>query len=528
MMRSLTLLLAGLGVLSVGSQLSAAPASALINQPWAARHGLTRAWYANVQMDRSRGQITHLVLDEGILFVQTNQAMVHAMDAETGQTIWAMQIGKPGDPDMPVDARGDYVAVINGSVLYILNRYDGKLLWQKKLIGCPGAGPGLSDRQVYVPMIDGDVYTYPLKPADKPILKIEGLDEKKGADAAAKGAAKPAPADNPSAAPAAEAGHVAAGSSKGAKAAEPLNPKEEQARRQSLRLSQEFLPALVCPSVGQAFTRPLVTTQSTGEESIAWTTSRGFLYMGKLFENRFAVKYRLTTGGPIATEPTYLPSDVNIVGNSGVIFGTSEDGFVYAIRETDGELVWRFSTGEPITERSGVIGLRVYVPTQSEGMYCLNAETGEQLWWAPNIKRFIAASKDRVYTMDRIGWMVVLNAATGARLDTFDISGTPIRMTNDTNDRLYLATTSGLVQCLHEIDVPQPIQHQEILRQERAKQAEQRAAEKEAAKGKEGAAQPPAEGQAPAAGQPAGQAPAADPFGGANPPAAANEDPFNQ
>lgn len=490
MMRHLSLIIAWLGVLALGGPQTTAPAAEMINENLAAQHGLTRAWYAQVQLDRNRGRVTHVVLADGVLLVQTSQAMVHALNAETGQTLWVVQMGTPGYPDVPGYVHGDYVAVINGSTLFILNRHDGKLLWQKKLEGSPSAGPGLSDRQVYVPMIDGLVYTYPLKPVAKPILKIEGEEEKKPAATADKAAAKPAAAKpaRPAATGAKQPGRAAATETAGAKPESDQSPKEElsaekeQQRRESLRLSQEFVPGLACPSTGQVYTRPLVTLQATGAENVAWTTSRGFLFMGKLFENHFTSVYRLTTGGPMSTEPTYLPRDANIVGDSGVIFGSSEDGFVYAIREVDGSLLWRFSTGEPIVERSVVIGLHVLVPTQLEGMYCLNAENGEQVWWTSGIRRFVAASKERLYTIDAVGRMVVLNARTGARLDAFDVSTLPIRLTNDMTDRIYLTTPTGLIQCLHERELREPIRHREVLLQERAKEAEQRASQQEAAK----------------------------------------------
>lgn len=500
MTRVVTLVVVWLGVVGVGGQLTATRAAELIDSTWAARHGLTRAWFGQAQLDPARGRITHLGLAEGTLLVQTSRGLVQAMDAQTGQPQWSMQVGTPGYPDMPADAHGDYVAAVNGSTLYILNRYDGKLLWQKKLEGPPGAGPGLSDHHVYVALVDGLVYAYPLKPMARPEIPTNDEGEKKKSGGSSEKPAAKAPASAKAQAkagagstaaatgikapakPGAEPPAAGAGAAPAAKtAAVPVSPEDEQKRRSSLRLSQETIVGLACSSIGQVFTRPLVTAQSTGEENIAWTTSRGYLFMGRLFENRFSVTYRLSTGGPMSTEPTYLPRDANITGDSGVIYGASEDGFVYAIRQTDGKLLWRFSTGEPITERLAVIGLRIYVPTRTEGMFCLNAETGEHIWTTPNVRRFIAASRDRLYTIDQVGWMVVLNAQTGARLDSFDVSGTPIRLTNDVTDRIYLASPSGLIQCLHEIDAPEPIRHREILIEQRAKLAEERAAQ-EAAK----------------------------------------------
>jgi hypothetical protein len=35
----------------------------------------------------------------------------------------------------------------------------------------------------------------------------------------------------------------------------------------------------------------------------------------------------------------------------------------------------------------------------------------------------------------------------------------PIKMINFQTDRIYLASDTGLIQCLHEIELPQPLNH---------------------------------------------------------------------
>src|SRR5438132_4061132 len=76
---------AAVGLMSCGL---AGPARAvnaaelLVPQTAAERHGLTRAWFAQMPVG-GRSRITDIVLDEGTLFVQTSAAMLHAIDAET-------------------------------------------------------------------------------------------------------------------------------------------------------------------------------------------------------------------------------------------------------------------------------------------------------------------------------------------------------------------------------------------------------------------------------------------------------------
>ena len=56
----------------------------VVSQAEAQRHGLTRAWYAQADVSRMVGEIVDTTLSDGVLFVQTSRARLHAIDAETG------------------------------------------------------------------------------------------------------------------------------------------------------------------------------------------------------------------------------------------------------------------------------------------------------------------------------------------------------------------------------------------------------------------------------------------------------------
>ena len=173
-------------------------------------------------------------------------------------------------------------------------------------------------------------------------------------------------------------------------------------------------------------------------------------------------------------------------------------------------------------EPAAPIADKVYVTTQLGGMYCLAVQTGQQLWWTPGIMRFIAASKDRVYGEDANGNIVVLHAQTGGRLDVIPAAGLPIKMMNLQTDRLYLASESGLVQCLHEIELEKPILHRP---KPAPKPVEPKPKKTTPAKTEQPGATPepsPVDSTDPFSSQ-GGGTPAADPFGTGTAPAA---DPF--
>ena len=420
------LALAMIGVLFPSDQLLAEYRSEIISETVATRHGLTRAWHAQVQLDLGRSRVKHIVLDRGTLFVQTDRAMLQAIDAETGQTLWAVQVGQRNHPSLAPSANGEVVAVINGSTLYIVSRFTGKLLWKSGIDGAPGAGAELSDWRAYVVLTDGKMLAYRLEEARR-------TSEDRKLD--------------PEATPEDEEAVAAKG-------------------REDYRLKQERVPTLSCQSWGRALVQPVVTRQNAGEEFVAWPTDRGYMFVARInrkTETEFAIEYKLTTEAGIAARPSYLQPNPNVPGDPGLIFIPSRDGFVHALDDKNGSALWRFSTGEPILERVAVIGQNVYVSTQPGGMYCLGSKTGIQHWWAPQVMQFIAAAKERIYAADKLGRMLVIDARTGARIDALDIISHPIRLMNLQTDRIYLASETGLVQCFHEIEQVGPLDHLQPL-----------------------------------------------------------------
>ena len=397
--------------------------SELISETTAARHGLTRPWFTQVELDRARGRLRNLVLRDGTLYAQTDKAVVQAIDAETGKTLWSRQVGSPQYLTMSPGIHRDFVAVINGSRLFVLNRYNGDLLLETELTGSPGAGPALSAKRVYIPLVNGQLVAYRLAPPEADTQESEV---------------------NPS-----------DGTSK-------EKETTEQQRRWNLSLEQNLASPLFCQSFGRAMVQPLVTQETPDVENVVWPTDRGYLNLGQIdrqMENHLALKYRLQTDAAIVGQPAYFPPDPNVSGDSGLIVTTSRDGYVYVFREKDGEPLWRFSTGEPIVESPTAVDGRVYVTMQLGGMYCLAIKTGKELWFAPNLLQFVAASKTRVYATDRIGRLLVLDAQSGVRLDSIATEKMPIKLMNTDNDRIYLADEMGLIQCLHEVELTEPVVH---------------------------------------------------------------------
>lgn len=189
-------------------------------------------------------------------------------------------------------------------------------------------------------------------------------------------------------------------------------------------------------TMGRPTTQPVILNHS-----VAWATDRGHVYVGSVNDGK--AKYRVETKDNVVSTPGFLPPDK--------IFVTSQDGYLYSVRETRGGINWRFSTGESISH--GPIGVRdtVYAIADSGTMYAIDAEAGVEKWTTSGIRGFIAATDDRLYCTDITASLVVIDSRSGSRVASISAPELEVRMVNTETDRIIVGTPSGLLQCFREI-----------------------------------------------------------------------------
>ena len=140
------------------------------------RYGLTRPWFTQIQMDRGRDRVASVVFDGKLIIVQTKQGMIQAIDGESGDTVWVAHVGNSQLFTSPIGVGPKHVAVVNGSQLFVFDKKNGKLVWNRKLLGGVIGGPGLSEDYVFVPKVDGNLEAYSLdKP--KPWKEVRLMDD---------------------------------------------------------------------------------------------------------------------------------------------------------------------------------------------------------------------------------------------------------------------------------------------------------------------------------------------------------------
>jgi outer membrane protein assembly factor BamB len=182
---------------------------------------------------------------------------------------------------------------------------------------------------------------------------------------------------------------------------------------------------------------------------------------GKLYASRadFSLSlYRWTTGGPV-TAP---------LGAHGTrtLLVPSLDKSLYAVDLFTGETKWNYPTGAPVEQEPLVAGDEVFVVNREGILASINALNGEANWQISTLGGpLLGVTANRVYLESRDGDLFIVDRSTGQMLfdprATHERAGVNIREfqlgpTNRLNDRIYIASKSGMLTCLRETGAVRP------------------------------------------------------------------------
>jgi len=400
----------------------------LIDETRAQAQGLTRAWFSQAQLDRSQDKIESVTFDRraeeknGILFLQTQLGTIQAFDSETGEVLWVNHVGSPQHPTTPIGVGPNHVAVLNGSDLYVFDRLTGKFILKRQMEEIVGGAPGVSGELAFVPCVNGVLETIS--------LKKEGYVKDNNADGKEEG----------------------------------RSSKVEQQRWKHMSSAPIMVQPLVTPSVGD---KP---------EHIGWSNNRGNFFVAST--SPLEMLYFFPTRDRITATAAYAPPNNNHnLRPSGHFYLGSLDGYLYKIQETTGNVIWRFPTGEPILDTPLATRDRIYATTEHGGLYCVmdditggsrltddansdsSDNTDQQIWRTKDITRVLAATPDRVFGLDNLGNIRMLDSETGRNLGVLQTEDVSFSVINHVNDRIYLVTDAGVVQCLHDRQYSKPHYH---------------------------------------------------------------------
>lgn len=97
------------------------------------------------------------------LLSTASDGAVELMDAESGKSLWATQVGQIGQPTFPATINDKFVVVTNGSTIYLLETATGKSFASFRSEDAPGEAAFEMNGRVYLVAITGRVLSYAIE-----------------------------------------------------------------------------------------------------------------------------------------------------------------------------------------------------------------------------------------------------------------------------------------------------------------------------------------------------------------------------
>ncbi len=201
---------------------------------------------------------------------------------------------------------------------------------------------------------------------------------------------------------------------------------------------------------------PILARPVPAVQVVAFASQDGKAYVA--LADPSTMLYRFAAGGPISTSMGTFGSRTLLI--------PSADKNLYAVDLLNAETKWTFPSGAAIVQEPLVANDDVYVANAQGQMSALDAETGLPRWTTSTQGgRLLAVGAKRIYLNSSDRDLFLIDRATGRTLadprSTRDRSGVRLRefnldVTNSLNDRLYFATSSGMVLAIREIGAVQP------------------------------------------------------------------------
>jgi hypothetical protein len=325
----------------------------------------------------------------------TDRGVIHALDGETGQTLWTQDIGSPGFPTTAATANDSFVALCNGSTIYMLDRRNGQILWSRRAIGAVAAGPAITEEMVAVPMLNGAVENY----------RVEG--QRTGPNIyKSKGSIFVAPVPTArSVAWTTDLGHMYVTDASTGK------PRFRLEASDTIVGGVAYLPP-----------RYLFTASFDG-------------YAYGVDEISGDQLWRYSSGSTISQTPVAIGESVFVV---------TDQAELHAIDA---------NTGGPKEVKSKQRLAAEAAAAMDPAAAAVPPPSNEpRVNWpvVRGIKSIISASPTRLYCLGRPGQLMIVDIRSGALLGVMQIGVQDVVLHNQATDRLILGTSAGLVQCLQE------------------------------------------------------------------------------
>jgi outer membrane protein assembly factor BamB len=407
------------------------------------RLNLKMAWSANVPMDGRRDRFSSIQVDSGQLIIQTRSGLVTVLDGETGRYLWRARPGRSYQQEIRPAFNSRAVFATDSMTMFSLDRNTGAEQWEYPIPTALATDPIADEGKIYICTMVARVTAFylpvPGGPVRPPTETGKGLEAAKDTTAFA-----PSP-------------------SRG-------TPPVQGPAEARLTMAWDFNSARRLDFPPAASPDALLIVNPTGQFQGLAKSPR------ELTPNEL---YRSPGESPLSAPPGQA-EDIAYLG--------AQDGHVYAVGIASGKLLWRYTPGTPTTRRPFAVQVTdgdrtdrdLYVTAEDKGLARINQDNGEPQWsihkadFSPEADRVLAVNPKFVYATDRSGRLLVLDRRNGAVLSRYDVHDYVVPVTNEDDDRVYLASNDGLIVCLHDKDYVQPLAYRKGVNRPGGKSLQER------------------------------------------------------
>ncbi len=312
----------------------------------------------------------------------TQNGILETTDAETGTMLWRTEAGKSSLPMFGPGVSDDFVAVTNGNVLFVYELETGNLVITRDLAFTPTSSPSVLLGKAIVPSVDGRLVAYDIKSkTTAPSIIRSGIENRLGTTISADRQFL----------------------------AWPTGVRLVMARMEKVGNDQNSKTSSSIPKLwaSASLNEPILSSAVATQKGFLASTVEGtVLHCSTEREGTFLWKSRL------AVRVSQSP-----VVNKELAFVVSDEGFLFALRMSDGTDAW-----------------------------------GHQ---PANVQNIIAIGKRNIYVKDSRNTLLAIDLATGLDAGRTN-SVLPLVVPNSISDRLFFVTNRGQVTCLREEDATTP------------------------------------------------------------------------
>lgn len=229
------------------------------------------------------------------------------------------------------------------------------------------------------------------------------------------------------------------------------NLKDKDPVSKKSKLADKPLEAWNWQTDGEIHTRPLPAGRIC-----VFGSDDGKVYTA--FSDERTLLYRIATGGPIGT-------GFGTVGTR-LLLAPSGDNNLYGIDVLTARILWTFASGAPIKQEPMVGDEEIFVVNSAGFLSALDPNNGSVRWTtSTHGGRLLSIGTKRVYLESDHGDLFIVDRSTGQTIfdpkATRDRIGLDLRLyehgiTNRLNDRLFFATSSGMIISLRELGQTKP------------------------------------------------------------------------